>query len=95
MVVMTWLTILASILALGSVGHETMAGRLDGQELILRMDGSSVTCRGTLTDIIPNEGRGSLSCSDHRTGSFSYKIEAGAGTAYGYLGGEPLVLTFG
>lgn len=92
---MTWLMMLASILALGEVGHETMAGRLDGSELVLRVDGSGVMCRGALTEIVPGEGRGYLSCSDHRTGSFSYRLVDGGGTAYGRLGGEPLVLTFG
>lgn len=86
--------LIAAGLILGEAGHDTLAGRLDGRDLVVRMDGSGVTCRGFLTESLPGEGRGHLVCSDRRTGSFSYKLDGGKGTAYGRLEGESLVLTF-
>lgn len=89
-------TLFASILALGQVGlHETLSGTLTGSELILRLDGSDVVCRGHLTDLVEGEGRGSLVCSDHRAGYFLYHRDRdGTGSADGRLDGEPLSLTF-
>ena len=92
---MTWLLILASILATGEVGlHETLSGSLTGADLVVTTDGG-VSCRGHLTELAPGSGRGILVCSDHRSGYFIYHSQGGAGRADGRLGDDPLTLFFG
>jgi hypothetical protein len=88
---MTYLLLMAALLAQGEVGHETMTGSLDGDHLTVRMDTSGIACRGYLA-----EGHGRLVCSDGRTGAFLYqRQDDGTGTGYGRLGSEDLILTFG
>lgn len=87
---MTWLLILASLLAQGEAGNETMTGKLyEGHELVLTIDGSDTMCHAYLA-----QGHGVLACTDSRRGAFSYYLDDTGGIAHGRLDGVPLVLVF-
>lgn len=70
-------------------------GHMDGAgELNLASD-LGAQCHGQFVYVTPREGRGTLSCTDGRTGSFTFASTGSRGTGSGELEKAPFTFTFG
>lgn len=62
----------------------------------LELRGSSdLTCKGPFTYVKPRHAEGTLTCSDGRTGQFSFVTMGSSGTGTGMIGDQQLTLNFG
>lgn len=89
-------SVMAVVAVWGSIlGSPGLSGNLHGTDLVLESDDGSLRCTGHLVRIVGELGRGSLHCSDGRTGDFHWKLDAsGHGEAYGRVGAHGLELHF-
>ena len=66
----------------------------DGGEIEISSPGG-LSCNGPFTYVKPRHGEGTLTCSDGRTGQFSFVANGDSGTGKGIIGDEKILLTFG
>lgn len=54
-----------------------------------------LSCKGPFTYVTPRHAEGTLTCSDGRTGQFSFVSNGDTGTGTGMIGNEQMRLTLG
>jgi hypothetical protein len=92
--VLALLATLLPVLGVVETTQETFSGSLAGEELVIR-SASGPICRGEVRFGALGYGRGTLRCSDGRSGQFTIRLAGGNGTAVGSLEGKDLTLTIG
>jgi hypothetical protein len=81
------------VVAIVETTRETFAGRMVGEELLIRSDGGP-ECSGRVR-LVGTAAYGNLRCSDGRFGHFTARLIGGRGSAYGTLGGQSFTLAIG
>jgi hypothetical protein len=80
-------------------GREAFSGgsfrEVDGGGVLTVNSSLGVICTGNFVYIRPREGTGTFSCSDGRTGPFSFVSTGLRGTGSGVVGGKRFVFSFG
>ncbi|MCK5374146.1 MAG: hypothetical protein KAJ40_02570 [Alphaproteobacteria bacterium] len=73
----------------------TATGYLDGGGDLTIVSSEGATCTGNFVYVTRHNGEGVFTCSDGRTGPFTFVSTGTRGTGHGNLGGENLTFTFG
>jgi hypothetical protein len=80
-------------------GHEAFTGasfrEIDGGGVLTVRSSSGAVCTGDFVYMRPREGSGTFSCSDGRTGPFSFVSTGFRGTGTGVISGRRFVFRFG
>jgi hypothetical protein len=80
-------------------GREAFSGgsfrEVDGGGVLTVNSSLGVVCSGNFVYVRPREGVGTFSCSDGRTGPFSFVSTGFRGTGQGTVGGRRFVFSFG
>lgn len=73
----------------------TATGYMDGAGDLTITSSKGTVCNGTFVYVTRRNGQGTFSCTDGRSGPFSFVSTGQRGTGTGRLGGEPFTFTFG
>lgn len=73
----------------------TATGYADGAGDLTITTNRGATCSGAFVYVNRRQGDGTFTCSDGRTGPFSFVSTGQRGTGAGTLGGKPVTFTFG
>ena len=73
----------------------TATGRMDGSGALTITSTFGVTCEGRFVYVTTREGSGTFTCSDGRSGPFTFVSTGKRGTGTGKLDGQPFTFTFG
>lgn len=72
----------------------TILAQLDSGGTIQITSNRGASCSGQYVTLSSREGRGTLTCSDGRTGAFTFVTVRTSGTGEGRLGNLPMTFTF-
>ena len=73
----------------------TATGYTDGAGDLTIATNLGATCSGAFVYVTRRQGEGTFTCSDGRTGPFSFVSTEQRGTGSGSLAGKPVTFTFG
>lgn len=73
----------------------TATGRMDGAGTLTIRSTRGTTCEGRFVYVTAREGSGTFTCSDGRSGPFTFVSTGKRGTGTGRLDGQPFTFTFG
>jgi hypothetical protein len=73
----------------------TATGYSDGAGNLTIVMSQGARCSGAFVYVTRREGQGTFSCTDGRTGPFTFVSTGNRGTGTGMIGGQRMTFTFG
>jgi len=73
----------------------TATGYIGGKGEMMVFGSNGLTCKGNFVYVTHRQGEGTFTCSDGRSGPFSFAAIGSSGTGTGKIGNDILTFTFG